>query len=684
MPEIMSSHQPQRQNTRQSTHPNVVQTRSEASTSVTPSAMSGYNAPPPMGSSGNLPAQRQAWRNEAPHPKARVTTRNDVQQGLAQQLEYDAPENYGNSNGAYGAHQQSGSQHPVNDEASTSNQSVMSDNFPQGQNIASANIKKEESESITTKSNTLIDMLSSATSNRTSFIKALRKVFNNGITELQYMEIAKHTDIVRAIENYTSPDDIIGEEIRANIANKELIAAAENGDESTFEIAFRSATRADLLGLAINDTAIEKIIRFQNIALRNEILDNIYNVIPNVNLLQQAIFRRFNVPVISKKDLNNLPNFINLNCSEEESQRLKGVKEKLVPSGKQQNPLFEKIEGKNIKWSDLATDWTPNGIQHVYRTYLRIPESDLKIIRSILTFDTESGIPAGGSKCESSMYFVKYNDSQTENVEDGLYTDSDALINDSRKGLNLTDMTIAHELGHLVDAKGNYSSQREFRDLNGWEERPNPSSESNRAFSAIRNACNDPYITSLNTLEKTIAENCGIRAVKEIADEESIINIITDELMKLNKDGNYEGGRTNTNLITILKSSHVFSILPKLWANRSPWMKIEPINNMKYQIHQGYDDECFYSYNTDALKNKISKYQFRDPKDDFAETYATFFVANPIGSKTPPKHREWFMKEIRDPETNQILKPNLDKDGKFNKSIGNNGKITNTSNTNSH
>ncbi len=60
------------------------------------------------------------------------------------------------------------------------------------------------------------------------------------------------------------------------------------------------------------------------------------------------------------------------------------------------------------------------------------------------------------------------------------------------------------------------------------------------------------------------------------------------------------------------------------------------------QFHEAYNNRGWCEYKNSARAGKLSKYQFRDPGEDFAEVYATYHCTTPKGSKLSAAAKAWF------------------------------------------
>ncbi len=414
--------------------------------------------------------------------------------------------------------------------------------------------------------------------------------------------------------------------------------ALQSGDGKAVNDALGAATANDVKTIAKDQALVDQIMQIPDQAERNAALDRIYMDITNVNVLIQMVNARFGVPMgsnmVDVKDAADARSIIN---------------------GKKNDRYDPRDEQK----------WTLNGVQHAYKTYLVLPQSDLDLIRVVMTFNTKNG--CGGAAYSRGgktmgMYYVDYTDSNINRTEKGEHTENKK---DTRTGLVLTDMTFAHELGHIVDlAQATpYSSTDDFRKISGWEEHIGV----DNIYKGILDSVETPWAGDMDENEKTVAESTAKRMLNERASNEAMADVvIKDEVLNNYNEpekntgkrsfgeavadfftnifgGNKKAGRTADNLIKILKKSDLIKHIQRGFSNNTPWYSGELFKGMRRQIHEGYENQGWYSFANEAWKGgKISKYQFRDPKEEFAETYASYHVASPKGSKTPAKLKAWF------------------------------------------
>ncbi len=400
--------------------------------------------------------------------------------------------------------------------------------------------------------------------------------------------------------------------------------------------ALMAASQAELKEIAGKPDTVRQIMALEK-AYRNPSLDSLYSYVTEVGLMIEMVDARFGVPLGSANVKN--PDDV------KSVEHVKGLIEK-----NKDNPQTE-------------VAWTLNGAMHVYSTYLLLPQGHLDMIKAVLTLDTRQSGVSGAAYWGYGVYYVNYNDKSPNAKENGGHTEPFAGLRyghkDTRNGLVMLDMTIAHELGHCVDARlGMLSDKADFLEISGWEKHDKSSPE--KLYDAIVASFEEPYPSDFNATEKDIARKAGSkilseRAVKKTDRDEILAQVVEDEYKEpenassrgffdklFNKNS---GGRTSASLLNALKKVKVIKHITRGFADNSPWYSGELFSGMKRQIHEAYDtDSCWFSYKNEAWKRgKISRYQFRAPCEEFAELYASYHVANPKGSHTPDLLKTWFL-----------------------------------------
>ena len=400
--------------------------------------------------------------------------------------------------------------------------------------------------------------------------------------------------------------------------------ALSKSDGAALVDALSGATKAELKKLATKDT-ITKIMALDKASM-DAALDMLYSYVTDVNLLISMVDARFGVPVGSAavSDPNDIST-VNM------------VKQWFASDGTPEQA------------------WTLNGVQHVYATYMRLPQRDLDIIKSIMTLKTNQSSVSGAAYSQLGVYYVNYNNNNPNAKENGGHTESFAWLKygktDSRKGLVMLDMTIAHELGHCVDAsKGMISATPEFMAMSGWQKHSKSSPEI--LFEAIADSFNDPYPSDFSAAEKDVAKKTGAEMITQRATNnakrDTIIEKVVENEYKEPENASSRGfldrifnpnsgGRNSAALIKALKKANAINHIVRGFADNSPWYSGELFSGMNRQIHEAYSwEDCWYSYKNEAWKRgKISRYQFRNPMEEFAELYGSYHVAEPKGSHTP-------------------------------------------------
>ena len=387
---------------------------------------------------------------------------------------------------------------------------------------------------------------------------------------------------------------------------------------------FPAATTDDLKTVASDEALVEAMIDKADSLDCKRCFDQIYKYISNVTLLEKIIELRFGVPV-----------------------------------GTHNISWWDRSDATDLLGRNQEQQWTVNGLIHVYGVYRRLPQSDLDLVKGLLTTDTNAarGV-SGNSRPRIGMYYVNYKDDTTKGAFDpgnpinhkGKFA-KDATY--TRTNLVSIDMTTAHELGHIVDFNapgGRYSEKFDasgnalpdsFVAISGWRRHSRQNGIAT-LYTDIKTCINDPYALSgggnaLSGAEQSVVDLAGQRilerrAFKERPRRNQIRAALTASSMTT---ANHEVQR--------IEHSAIIEHLIRANNNESAYDK-EPFNNLpNRQIHEDRMTKDWFSYPNNARTGqKISTYQFQNPREEFAETYASYHVSNPKGAATPRKLKTWF------------------------------------------
>ena len=370
---------------------------------------------------------------------------------------------------------------------------------------------------------------------------------------------------------------------------------------------------------------------------RNTALDYLYRAVNDPKLLMEIIDSRFGVPVID----NDVATWEKLD--------------------KETKKFITQISNQPIAWSAA-------GLHQVYDVYLHLPQSDLDMIRCLMHCnDTQTGGAAWGySNKSTGVYYVNYiKGSENKKQSFNPFNDGKGKVSghidhskDTRNGMIMMNMTTAHELGHVVDGNSGWKLSgpgSAMRQVSKWEETPDNAA---RVVSEMEKSISGgAYGGKLTSEELEIARKAAIKYLGR--DQNEYANkwnsaeaaMIVDVQAAVKDAGSTLNAEDLADKLTNKKDDT--NLLYHLWrgqgVNMSCYSHNDAMRGMNRPFHQGYAGQPWFTFDKNAWNDKISCYQFRCPKEEFAETYASYHAAPTIGKQkgecTPAGLLAWFVKE---------------------------------------
>ncbi|MBO5753041.1 MAG: hypothetical protein J6S69_05015 [Proteobacteria bacterium] len=405
---------------------------------------------------------------------------------------------------------------------------------------------------------------------------------------------------------------------------------------------------ADRTKIAENGDLMRRIMTELIPADRNTALDYLYRAVEDPDLLMEIIDVRFGVPVIS----GDVKTWEKL---DEETKafvtRLKAERDADPDKKKGAEPIA----------------WSAAGLHQVYDVYLLLPQGDLDMIRCLMHCnDKQTGGAAWGYTNRSTgVYYVNYVvGSEHRKQEFNKRDDGKGKVNghidhskDTRNGMIMMNMTTAHELGHVVDGNSGWKLSgpgSSMRQVSKWEETPDvPATVVSEMEKSIAGGA---YGGKLNAEELEIARKAAVRYLGRDQSNYTKWNTAEVAMIVDIKDVVKEtGSKVDVEDLadTLTDSKDNSNLLYHLWrgqaVNMSCYNHNDAMRGMKRPFHQGYSGQPWFTFDNNAWNDKISCYQFRCPKEEFAETYASYHAAPTIGKQkgenTPAGLLAWFVKE---------------------------------------
>lgn len=426
---------------------------------------------------------------------------------------------------------------------------------------------------------------------------------------------------------------------------------------SQFTTLMAAATLENKKDMIVNETIVRKIMDNMPEANVKSTMDSIFPAIDegHMDLLMDMIEARFGVPVMDGSDarLSKLP---------------EKIKEWYVVSKK----ILVYPDGHKEEKEERPIPWTFTALKRIYEIYQMLPQEHLNKVVCLSHYDdTNFGGAAYGA---AGVYYVNYakgNENKIENYQSWYNGQAVGHIDskdDMRNGTKMYNMTIAHELGHIVDGTHDnygYSRAESFRKWSEWVEVKNGDTDGIVKFMS-ESINNGPFNNELTDNELALVKEIG----KKIIAEDPDYWPDAQKLIKTQVKGaeSIPEGSKEALQEKLCDKSIDSNLLYHLWSclgsNLACYNYKEVMRGMKRPFWQGYTGQSWFSFNKEKWSNKISCYQYRCPKEEFAETYASYHTAPTAepheitnedgkkemvpykkGEKTPEGLRTWFEKE---------------------------------------
>ncbi|MCL2326409.1 MAG: hypothetical protein FWC40_07960 [Proteobacteria bacterium] len=369
----------------------------------------------------------------------------------------------------------------------------------------------------------------------------------------------------------------------------------------TYKMIQGASDEADLRAIATNSAMMHELMKLLKGNMLHRCLDRLYVHVDDVDVLKACIKARFDV---------------NLGATSKKGKEFKA---------------------KALGGTEEA--WTLVGAQGVYRSLLLLPKVHVDKVNDILTQNTVDG-SSGVARPSLGCINVNYSADPNRLVSSTNYCDT----GDAQCNLRLLDTLVIHEIGHIIDKGQKYSGRSDFRKISGWKDEGKEPAKVAKAIEGY--ACTHGYTQPLTQDERAIRlKGAEFMIEKKVIKESDIGDQVSRAFHDLKKNPTGEVGvyRNLADLTTEFKSSKLYTHILHSWAEKFPWNNGKQ-SCMSRQIHESYPGKSWYSFAHTAFDNKISKYQLRDPGEEFAELYATYHVATPKGDGLKAEHKAWFEK----------------------------------------
>ena len=309
--------------------------------------------------------------------------------------------------------------------------------------------------------------------------------------------------------------------------------------------------------------------------------------------------------------------------------------------------VFTKRFGVNVSDGAVQSDTKTmeiNGLKGSYKVLQKLPEQHVQRLKA-LNGRKETYKSSSGTTWRAEVIAVDYDKKNMDIVESGDYTDKD----DAMVGMNMFETTLAHEVGHVADTMSfQFSRDPEFLKISDWTEYVyDRNGVAKTLVDDMVANMTDPLAGPFDTAEQEAAKTAAasiIRRQRPNSSQDIIVEAFENAGL---------GAGGNQGLLTAkaqqITQTTLFKHITNAFGNSFCWMS-ECFDYLPTrQFHQGYLGRSWWSYKNEARTQvkKNSRYQFRDPGEDYAELYATYFMGTPEKRKEiEPQRLAWFEKTV--------------------------------------
>jgi hypothetical protein len=317
-------------------------------------------------------------------------------------------------------------------------------------------------------------------------------------------------------------------------------------------------------------------------------------------------------------------------------------------------PEKKKLLKKRFELDDVSeegtTAWTKESLERMWELISRLPPVLLK--QTFKNLMRGNDVPTGsagfsGVANHAGRVKLSFDTAKMDTLESGQFTE----VGDKMRDYKIFDAGSIHEIGHTVDFKHAFSAVGSMlqtdNDLGAWKEynptNTNPQAEA--LYNILLTDSGNP-IATWNQEAKDLTKKILLKAIKEHKKPSETSVAVKNAAVDVDDKNWIE--TTFDDYISDLDMTEIIEDYGN--EGNAPWNTSfnKPVNNRAY--HRAYPNE-WVSYIKDARgTSKLSKYQFRDHEEYFAETFGTFYLTPDDPGKLVKEWNEkvynWFVANV--------------------------------------